>query len=273
MALADLRSRIAAEQGALDKEIALVLADLDTFLSQNLKRIMKAATKGDLDPATALNQIINEFKNAGLSQQIGNIAEIYGKELRRIQKYFVEEKLIAESEFVRLIDIDTVEALIKFRVEDIQNKAVQVIGNIRPIILENVILGTQPDFAALSTIYSSQLINYTKTELNTSILAFSRTITQVQAEAVGIDEFIYVGPYDGITRKFCQKVLTMRSPPIYTSEEIRALDKDSDSGLSVAVYGGGYNCRHGWSPVSKRLKKDLTREWEKVNYVDKKLKE
>lgn len=251
MALADLKSRIAAEQGALDREIALVLADLDTFLSQNLKRIMKAATKGDLDPATALNQIINEFKNAGLNQQIGNIAEIYGKELRRIQKYFVEEKLIAESEFVRLIDIDTVEALIKFRVEDIQNKAVQVIGNIRPVILENVILGTQPDFAVLSTIYSAQLINYTKTELSTALLSFSRTINFVQAESVGIDEFIYIGPYDKITRKFCQKVLTMKSPPIYTIDEIKELDRLSDSGLSVAIYGGGYNCRHRWKALSK----------------------
>lgn len=249
MALADLKSRIAAEQGALDREIELVLADLDTFLSQNLKRIMKAATKGDLDPATALNQIINEFKNAGLNQQIGNIAEIYGKELRRIQKYFVEEKLIAESEFVRLIDIDTIEALIRFRVEDIQNKAVQVIGNIRPVILENVILGTTPDFAALSTIYSSQLINYAKTELNTALLSFSRTINLVQAESAGLEDYIYIGPYDKITRPFCQKVLVMKSPPIYSIAEIKTMD--NGQGLPAAIYGGGYNCRHRWKALSK----------------------
>lgn len=162
-------------------------------------------------------------------------------------------------QFRAVIDVDTIEALIRFRVEDIQNKAVEVVGSIRPIILENVILGTTPNLALLSETVSTSLLNFTRTELNTALLSFSRMITLVQAESVGLDLFYYMGPYDKITRPFCSKVLSGKTPPIYSSKEIADMEAKGGNGqgLPISIYGGGYNCRHRWMAITARKAKEF----------------
>jgi hypothetical protein len=42
---------------------------------------------------------------------------------------------------------------------------------------------------------------------------------------------------------------------IYTEAQIAKMDNGTD--LPVAVYCGGYNCRHHWRPVSDELAKEL----------------
>lgn len=250
-----IRNRLIKDQASLEKDIDGVIKDLELFLAKNLNKILEQASKGKVDPILLLNDLIQNFKDAGLSSQMGNIAELYGRELNRARESAIAEGWVTEAQFDTIIDFGTIESLIRFRVEDIQNRSVQTIGALRPVILENIILGTQPDFTALAETASTALINYTKTELNTALLSFSRMTIAVQSEALGIDEYIYLGPFDKITRKFCQSVLTSKSPPIYTSAEIKALQ--NDSGLPVSIYGGGYNCRHRWKPVSPELSKRL----------------
>lgn len=264
MDLKDLKKTVKYDQRELDLEVSEVIKDLNTFLKKNLKKILDEAVKGDEVPAIALSQLLTEFKNKGLKKQIGNIAEIYGSELARIKNYFIESELMDADKFDAIIDMDTVEALIKFRVEDIQNRSVAVIGSLRPKIMESVLLGAKVALPELSEDITQAMLNYTKTELNTALISFSRTVNLVQAESVGIDNYLYIGPYDKITRPFCRKVLSMKSPPIYSMAEIKTMD--NDQGLPVAVYGGGYNCRHRWRPVSTRTAKqiapDLIREIE-----------
>jgi hypothetical protein len=250
-----LQARLVADQEALEADIEAVIKDLEIFLSRNLPRVLKEASTLGTDPATALNRLIDSFRNAGLGEQLGNIAEIYGNELRRVRDSAISEGLMTLEQFQASIDIDTVEALIRYRVEDIQNKAVQTIGELRPLIIENIILGTTPNLALLADTTSTALLNFTRTELNTALLGFNRMVHLVQAESVGIEKFIYIGPYDGVTRPFCRKILTFKSPPIYTAEEIKTMD--NDQGLPVSIYGGGYNCRHRWRALPPDLAKRL----------------
>lgn len=258
MDLITLKQDLLKEQRDLEADIERVVKDIEIFLSRNLPKIIRKALDDETDPAIALNQMLEQFKVAGLGGKLGDISEIYGKELRRIQEYYVANDFVTVEEFRALIDIDTIESLIRFRVEDIQNKATQAIGQLRPILLENIILGTMPEITTLAEDVTMALVNYTRTELNTALLGFSRMINLVQAESVKLNQFIYIGPNDKITRKFCKKVLTEKDPPIYTLKDIK--DMNNDQGLPVAIYGGGYNCRHRWKAISDEFAKELKGE-------------
>ena len=82
------------------------------------------------------------------------------------------------------------------------------------------------------------------TEVKTAISQYGRSITAAVADAAELDHYLYTGPLDGITRPFC-KVLVNK---VVTSSQMRALR--NGQGLAVITSGGGYNCRHSWSPVT-----------------------
>lgn len=83
------------------------------------------------------------------------------------------------------------------------------------------------------------------TEVKTQISSFGRSITAFSAEEAGLTHYLYTGPKDGITRPFCRQLIDL----VVTKDQIRKLN--NGQGLGVLVYGGGYNCRHSWSPVSE----------------------
>jgi len=67
------------------------------------------------------------------------------------------------------------------------------------------------------------------TEVKTKIASYGRQVTAAVGESAGLDLYLYTGPRDGITRAFCKPLIN----------------------LPVKLSGGGYNCRHSWSPVSQ----------------------
>lgn len=99
-----------------------------------------------------------------------------------------------------------------------------------------------------------------ETLANTLTSSFDRTVSNRMAKKAGIDTFVYLGPDDDVTRPFCAAVLhgegdsdfnipsVDSDPPIYTSEQIAEMD--NGQGLPVDQYGGGYQCRHSFRPIS-----------------------
>jgi len=83
------------------------------------------------------------------------------------------------------------------------------------------------------------------TEIKTKLSQYGRSITAIAAVEADIDHFLYTGPNDGITRPFCDALVNK----VVTSKQMRRLD--NGQGLSVITSGGGYNCRHSWSPVTQ----------------------
>ena len=90
-----------------------------------------------------------------------------------------------------------------------------------------------------------------ETEARTQTSAMSRMATQVSAKLAGLDYQIYSGVVDGLTRPFCRELVGLA----LSIEQIKELD--NAQGLSVAVYCGGYNCRHGLAPISEAMIREL----------------
>ena len=83
------------------------------------------------------------------------------------------------------------------------------------------------------------------TEARTATAQWGRSLTAQAAEEAGLDNYLYVGPRDGITRGFCEELVDL----VVTSKQMRKLN--NGQGLSVKISGGGYNCRHSWAPVTE----------------------
>jgi len=81
--------------------------------------------------------------------------------------------------------------------------------------------------------------------IKTKISQYGRSLTAVAAEAADLDNDLFTGPRDGITRKFCRALVDL------VVDEKQMSKLDNGQGLSVKTSCGGYNCRHSWSPVSE----------------------
>lgn len=82
------------------------------------------------------------------------------------------------------------------------------------------------------------------TEINTKLSMYGRSVTAAVAESAGIKYYLYTGPLDGLTRDFCKPLVDK----VVSNAQMRRLN--NRQGLSVKTGGGGYNCRHSWSPVT-----------------------
>ena len=82
------------------------------------------------------------------------------------------------------------------------------------------------------------------TEINTKLSMYGRSVTAAVAESADINYYLYTGPLDGLTRGFCQPLVDK----VVSNAQMRRLN--NRQGLSVKTGGGGYNCRHSWSPVT-----------------------
>ena len=82
------------------------------------------------------------------------------------------------------------------------------------------------------------------TEVKTTISQYGRSINAAVASAAGLDNYLYTGPMDGLTRPFCIPLVNK----VVSESQMKSLN--NGQGLAVKTSGGGYNCRHSWSPVS-----------------------
>ena len=83
------------------------------------------------------------------------------------------------------------------------------------------------------------------TEVKTTISQYGRSINAAAAAAYVLKNYLYTGPMDGLTRPFCIPLVNK----VVTEKQMTRLN--NGQGLAVKTSGGGYNCRHSWSPVSE----------------------
>lgn len=84
------------------------------------------------------------------------------------------------------------------------------------------------------------------TEARTQLAEFDRAVTARTAEEAGAEFFAYMGPRDLITRPFCGVLVEH----VLTREQVGRLD-NAQTVVSPIISGGGYNCRHNWSPIDE----------------------
>lgn len=100
--------------------------------------------------------------------------------------------------------------------------------------------------------------NYAVTYFDTGVGVYARTASMATWEQAGLQRFIYRGPKDLKNRPVCEKWVGKT----FTLAEIKLLDKEvekysSKPLLPVLVYGGGWNCRHVWSPAIPEPEQNL----------------
>lgn len=245
-----LQAEIKRQIEATDSRIAQFATELELWLKTNLAFVLQEIQDGGEDATASLGALLSALESRGLSAQINRIGQVYGAELKQALRQAQLDGTVALDDLVT-IDATTVDAFIRFKAEEIQATVYKEIGSLRPILLNSIILNEPFDINTLSTNASATTRRNVETEVRTGLSGLNRTITAIQAEEAGIENFLYVGPDDQKTRPFCGDVLSRRSPPIFSKEEISAMS--NGQGLDVLTHGGGYNCRHQWRPVTKKV--------------------
>lgn len=235
---------------ATDAEIKLFTTQLNKVIRRGVGRISEGLKGGKVksqQAAALLSTLDDELREAGLDKQLrGGIRNIYAKDLAFIRD---EYEALGAKDILTRADRDLVETLVTFKVDDIAAQVGGKVGELKEDVLFKVLTGEDPEPRGTWDELGDKLERNVETELGTSVAAFNRTVTISKGKELGFELYEYLGPDDGVTRPFCQGVLNDRNPAIYTIQEIEAMDNGQD--LPVITYGGGYNCRHTWRPISK----------------------
>lgn len=87
--------------------------------------------------------------------------------------------------------------------------------------------------------------------IQTVLNSFFRQVLVMQAQENGVEEFAYLGPDDEIVREWCSHWVGRRGTLEEFEETADQWGRDGQP-LPVSVFGGGYNCRHRFVPVTSR---------------------
>jgi hypothetical protein len=233
-----------------EAQIDRFLLSLEKFLDRNLDDLLGRVVSGEVKGIEAVNilsQIFTSLESQGLSAEVGKLKTIYSQELRFIRDEFEE---LGFKNPLTTADAQLTQALIDNRAKIVSNQVERYGLNIQELLTQQIITGDKPNYKELKEDFGSRVASNIKTELDTATMALNRGLNAKKAEELGLYLFLYVGAKDNITRPFCRKLLS-KSPPIYTRDEIAAMDNEQD--LEVINFGGGYNCRHHWRPLSLEL--------------------
>jgi hypothetical protein len=260
--LSEIKARVRARLSTRQKDVELFTLRLQNFLRTRLRRILREIDGKDVtaqQAARVLGGLETAITEGGLDEHLGKLSQIHLDELRDAATRLRQAS--RGSDLLSGADLQTLEQLITFDTDQVGATVKQYVGDIKPIIMRQVIAGERFDLDSIQESLEPRALANIKTEIDTGVATFRRAVNFQKAEDVGIEWMLYVGPEDKITRDFCQEVLDgtlagfERSAPIYTVSEIR--DMDNGQGLPVSTAGGGYNCRHQWEVVLEEEAKSL----------------
>jgi len=219
-------------------------------VTSRLLRDLDFSKELDADTLARINEFALLLDESVYDEIFEDFIELYGDRAEEIQSRISKA---GRGDLVYSgADLDTMEAIINTDFEKVTNAIAKMGTTVRQEVIRGVLLGssgqidTEQITGGLSgaiTEDAGKLKRNVETEIRTGEMAFNRTVSNTQALKLGFTEFQYVGPADGKMRDFCAEHIGR----VYTFEQINGLD--NGQGLDVFEFGGGYNCRHVWSPV------------------------
>lgn len=113
-------------------------------------------------------------------------------------------------------------------------------------VIRNTIMGLPKAkmIAQIQGTLSGKFVNHASTYADTALSAYDRRASMEVWKEAGLDKFKYRGPADIKTRPFCEAHVGN----VYTMAEIQRMNNGTTL-MPVLVYGGGWNCRHIWTPI------------------------
>lgn len=240
-----------------DSQIRAFIARIERFFSIELDNVLTDLDFGSqsgYQAAAALGQLETALIDAGLGDELKALRAIYGTELREIKRTFAAAG-IAETDIFAGVDSAVINALIDADFEKVTKNLSAHVSDVKAVLTRSVLSVDNVPTGKLIAGENERLSRYLNTEIDTMYSAFTRTVTAKKADDLGFELMRYLGPDDKITRKFCQQTLHGAPNAIYRIEDIKKLN--NGQGLDVLTYGGGYNCRHQWRPITLERAKEL----------------
>ena len=192
------------------------------------------------------------LKEAGLDEKFSEIRSLFDERYLELQEEFkaTTGKAALLSSFTR----QNLTTLVDARLLMASSFITTYVGDVRAIALESIVAGKKIKAREVMESAQGRALSNIETEVNTTLMAFQRAVHMEKAKKADTDKFIYVGPLDKITRRFCKDKVGR----VYTRAEINAMDNMQN--LPVSLFCGGYNCRHHWRPISDELAKEIEGE-------------
>jgi len=234
-----------AEKRATD-QFGTVYKKATRRLVRSLEETLKQTTPSAL-LSLPNDQLIELILVGGLSDSVEDFIEQQNKLLDAIN----ESISAVEPTWTPLFIESEVDAIRTLTVQNVFDDIVvpTVAKNVKES-LTSMVIDTPPTMAISNLALTLERGAGTlQTEVRTKISQFGRSVNMIAADAVGLDHYLYTGPRDGITRPFCRPLINK----VVDKTQLGKLN--NGQGLSVRTSGGGYNCRHSWSPVTESFMK------------------
>ena len=239
----DTQARIEAEEVLVQK----FMRGFQKFLDNSLDDILEGLEEGDISAQAAagrLGSLYQQLLAKGLDKELAKIDKLYASKLRDVA---IELEGISPGARMSDVDLDFASTLVDFDAKIIQNKVLVVADSIKSATIRQVLSPEPLNTKAIREQFGTQLGHQIETEIRTGVSSFHQTLINTKAQELGLTLFAYVGPLDSITRPICEHILT--SGGVYMNAERANFTGKYGSTLPVEIYGGGYNCRHQWSPI------------------------
>lgn len=229
------QEELAAVWRRLDRQMTGLVQDA---AGGSTSAIIRAARAGRLR-----KEIQQAFERAGWDHLI---ADSTGPALDVVLTDVEALRLVADLEAFTGADAARLEALKALAGADVLGEGEQIATTLWKATV-NGVFSSRPVTAILDDLGTVLDVTapHVRTLYDTSVSVFAR-----QAESLGLTDdaarpYVYTGPNDRKVRPFCRAHLGM----VYTKTAIDALDNGQLPNCYLT--GGGYNCRHGWTAVSK----------------------
>lgn len=250
-----IRQQLVKTLAKREANIAAFRNELELFLSKVARGVLREIKPSDstLEIISKLGGLREAIIKAGLEDKLKGVVGIYSDELDSIAKLFetsTKRKIVYSQ-----LDSDIVDQLVNFEIDKTRGAIYQYADELKATIVRSSLTGQAPDLNQLEQSINDPTLNSLETELNTSTSGFNQAINNKKAIDAGLELFLYVGPEDDkVIRPFCRDLFD-KDPPIYTLDEIQAMD--NNQGLDVFNYRGGYNCRHQWAALDAETAKAM----------------
>ena len=272
-----LAERIDADEKAIEdltrqaKEQPPILAKITKARIKELKAEKKAADQFGVVYKKATRRLMDSLKDAIdqsspealLSLPKDQLIELIlaGGIAESVEDFIDQQNKMLEAinESISVVDPTWTPLFIETEVDSIRALTVQNVFDdiVVPSVAKNVkdsllsmVIDTPPSLAISNLALSLERGAGTlQTEVRTKISQFGRSVNMIAADTVGMDLYLYTGPRDGATRAFCRPLINK----VVDKTQLGKLN--NGQGLSVRTSGGGYNCRHSWSPVTESFMK------------------
>lgn len=241
----------AATVDRLGERFAAELAAVLRLVERRLRPLVVDASQGSrtrIIQATIANQTRKALQDVLTASGYDDLAEsAYGTRLDRLVAGVLETRRLAQQTAKLSGAFDQrVLALQALHTLDLLDEGVAVSRALWQAVSRGV-FNAQPVDRILSDLFDELDASEAqiRTLYETSVSIFGRQVEALQAGDDPEAAFAYMGPADKKTRPFCR----IHVGRVYTRAEIDALDNGQLD--NVFLTGGGYNCRHVWTEVSK----------------------